>query len=114
MTRFSRYLPTTVMMAFLMGFMLAQIPYRVYADDDRDKHSDQDRARQALERGEVRPLAEILDITGSQIDGEIVETELEKEHGRWIYEIKYITKSGRMKEIHIKALSGRIIKHDDD
>jgi uncharacterized membrane protein YkoI len=85
-----------------------------FADDDLERVGDQERARRALEQGEVRPLAEILGIVRSRIDGEIVETEIENEDGAWVYEIKYISKSGRMKEIDVDGLSGRIVEFDDD
>ncbi|MGD2020700.1 MAG: peptidase M4, partial [Thiohalocapsa sp.] len=42
---------------------------------------DHDRARAALERGEVLPLAEILASVTAQVPGDVVEVELEREHG---------------------------------
>jgi len=105
---------TALIIGALAVLMLNQAPPPAYADGGLEKERDQVRARRALEQGEVRPFAEILKIVGSRIDGEIVETEFEKEDGVWVYEIKYITNSGRMKEIYVDALSGRIIKIEDD
>jgi uncharacterized membrane protein YkoI len=105
---------TALILGALAVLMLSQVPPPVYADGGSKMGRDQERARRALEQGEVRPLAEILRIIGSRIEGEIVETEFEKEDGIWVYEIKYITKRGHMKEIQVNAQSGRIIKIEDD
>ncbi len=103
-----------LIIAALAVLMLGLVPPPASADGGLEKERDQERARRALEQGEVRPLAEILRIVGDRIDGEIVETEFEREDGVWVYEIKYISKSGRMREIYVNALSGRVIKIEDD
>lgn len=105
---------TALTIGALAAFMLIVSPPFAGADGGLEKERGQVRALRALEKGEVRPFAEILQIVGSRIDGEIVETELEREDGVWVYEIKYITDSGRMKEIYVEALSGLIIKVEDD
>lgn len=105
---------TALTIGALVALMLTQTPPLAHAEGDLEKERDQERARRALEQGEVRPLAEILQIVGARIDGEIVETEFEREDGVWVYEIKYITRSGRMQEIYVDALSARIIKVEDD
>lgn len=96
------------------ALMLTQAPPLAYADDGLEAEPDHERARRALEQGEVRPLAEILQIVGYRIDGEIVETEIERKHGVWVYEIKYVSRSGRMTEIYVNALNGRTINLQGD
>jgi uncharacterized membrane protein YkoI len=105
---------TPFLIGALVALMFGHLGPFAYADDDLERVRDQERARWALEQGEVRPLADILGIVRSRIDGEIVETEIENEDGAWVYEIKYISKSGRMKEIYVDGLSGRIVEFDDD
>ena len=78
-----------------------------------DEDADHERARAALSRGDIRPLAEIYALIRPQIDGEIVETELEREDGRWVYEIKYISRTGRMRELYIDAKTGKAIKTEE-
>ena len=78
-----------------------------------DEDADHERARAALTRGDIRPLAEIYTLVRPRIDGEIVETELEREDGRWVYEIKYISRSGRMRELYIDAKTGKTIKTEE-
>lgn len=75
--------------------------------DDNDDH---DRARGAVERGDILPLESVLRALGPSIDGEIVGIELEKEGGRWIYEIKVVDRRGHMREIAADARTAKVIK----
>jgi len=81
---------------------------------DSDDERDHEKARGAYERGEVRSLSEIIDRVSSQVDGEIVEAEFEREHGRWIYELKIIERSGRLLELYVDAETAEIIKVEED
>ena len=74
------------------------------ADDDHE------RARAALERGEVLPLMTILERLAPVIDGDIIETELDREKGRWVYEITYIDSTGRLIELEIDAADATVLK----
>lgn len=78
------------------------------ADDDHE------RARRALERGEVMPLSEVLAALEPRIDGEIVSTEFEREDGAWVYEIKYIDRGGRLVELYVDARTARVLKAEDE
>lgn len=75
---------------------------------------DHDRARAALERGEVRPLDEILAAAAAEVPGEVVELELEREHGRWVYELKVIAPDGRVLEVMVDAASARVLGWERD
>lgn len=75
---------------------------------------DHDRAREALERGEVRPLEEILAAAAAEVPGEVVELELEREHGRWVYELKVIAPDGRVLEVLVDAASARVLGWERD
>lgn len=85
------------------------------ADGDREtaEEQDHDRARGAVERGDILPLATILEAIRPSIDGEIVGIELEREDGRWIYEIKVIDRRGRMLEIDADARTAKRLEDED-
>ncbi len=71
---------------------------------------DHDRAQHARERGEIRPLEEILPTVRERFPGEVAQIELEREQGIWIYEFKIIDRAGRLLEIRIDAMTGRVAK----
>jgi uncharacterized membrane protein YkoI len=89
------------------------------ADDDNKggdegDEDDHDRARRALEEGQARPLDEILVIVEDELGGRIVRVELERRHGRYIYEFRVITPSGELREVYVDAMSAEILKRDGD
>nr|WP_120796518.1 PepSY domain-containing protein [Thiocapsa rosea] len=82
-----------------------------------DRH-DHDRARQALQQGEVRSIAEILKRVEAQVPGEVIEVELERKRRsgetRWVYEIKLIAPDGRLLEVLVDAPTAEILVVEED
>ena len=74
---------------------------------------DHDRARQALEAGEVLPLHTILVRVEREQPGQVLDVELEREHegnrDRWIYEIKMLRSGGALVKLKVDARNGAII-----
>lgn len=76
-----------------------------------DDHED---ARRAVRDGRAKPLAEILPGIESRIGGRVLEVEFEREDGRYFYEFKMVTPSGRLLEVMVDAASGRVVEIEDD
>jgi uncharacterized membrane protein YkoI len=70
---------------------------------------DHDRARRALESGEIVPLRAILERVARDYPGQIMEVELEREAARWIYEITLLRTGGALVEIEIDARDGKLL-----
>jgi len=75
---------------------------------------DQDRARLALERGEIRPLDEVLRAVRDKAPGDVVSLDLKRDDGRWIYKLKVLAGSGKRRTVEIDAKSLQIVDDDDD
>ena len=84
---------------------------------DRDER-DHDRARLAFEAGEILPLAEILAVVEATRPGRVIEIELDRDDGRWVYELELLSPEGFLYEMEIDAASGTILEvereEDDD
>jgi len=74
---------------------------------------DQDAARQAVERGEIRPLANILEAVRGQLPGDVVGVEIESKNGRWMYEFRVLDADGRLFDVYIDARSGEIERTEE-
>ena len=70
---------------------------------------DEERARRALENGEILPLDRVIAPLNDRGSGEISGVELEKEKGIWIYEFKIISPAGEMQTVRINAMTGNLI-----
>lgn len=74
---------------------------------------DHDRARQALEAGEVLPLRSILERVERDYPGQVLDVELERSHEknqeRWVYEVKVLRAGGVLVKLKVDARDGAII-----
>ena len=68
---------------------------------------DHDRARHAVEEGRILPLRDILADAQTTTPGELIEAELEDEHGQLVYEIKILSPDGRLTKLHYDAQTGK-------
>lgn len=75
---------------------------------------DHDRARRALERGEILPLSAILDAAQAELPGRVIEVELERDDGAWIYELELVTETGQLVELELDGATGRVIEVETD
>ena len=74
---------------------------------------DHDRARQAVEAGEVLPLRSILERVEREYPGQVVDVELERERDssqeRWLYKIKLLRSGGALIKLKVDARDGSIL-----
>lgn len=101
--------------ALVFGSALA-MTVSAQADSAKDQRraAEAQAIRSAVARGHVLPLPHILKLAEARVQGEVVKIELEHEDGRLIYEIKILTKSGRVREVELDARTGALIKIEDD
>ena len=64
---------------------------------------DHERAREALEAGEILPLRTIIEKVERDYPGQILEVELEHEEERWVYEIKLLRANGALVKMKLDA-----------
>ena len=80
------------------------------AEARADEHRDHDVARQAVERGEIKSLAEIQQVVRDKLPGEIAGVKIEREGGRLTYEFRIVGARGRLLKVHVDAATGEIGK----
>jgi hypothetical protein len=64
---------------------------------------DHERAREALEAGEILPLRTIIEKLERDYPGQVIEVELEREDGRWVYKIKLLRANGALLKMKLDA-----------
>jgi uncharacterized membrane protein YkoI len=97
----------------LLAMLLAAVPLMAapaHADDD----DDHERVRVARQAGRILPLAELLARVEAEHPGEVLEVELEDEHGRLVYEIKLLRPGGRLAKLYFDAASGAPVTRGRD
>jgi len=76
------------------------------ADDDHLE------ARRLMETDSILPLESILDRVQAQRPGRILEVELEREDGRYVYEIELLDESGQVWELELDAVTGETLEQE--
>ncbi len=69
---------------------------------------DRDALRDAVQRGEIRSLAEILAVVRDKLPGKVAGVEVEREGGRWLYEFRVVDAKGRLFEVYVDARSAAV------
>ncbi len=59
-------------------------------------------------------LQQAVDAALTQKGGHIIEAELEREDGNYLYEIKGIDANGKSYKVYLNAATGQTVKSDDD
>ena len=74
---------------------------------DRDDH---ERALQAVQSGQVLPLTTVLERLGREHPGQVLEVELERDAGQWIYEIKLLSADGQLLKLKLDAGTAAVLR----
>ena len=76
---------------------------------------EQDEARRLRQEGVIQPLQQLLQQAMQRYPGaRLLEAELEEEDDQYVYEVELLTDSGQVRELELDAVSGRILKDEED
>ncbi len=63
-----------------------------------------------MQQGKIRPLLQLID--QHQFEGNLLDAELERDHGRLIYELEYLNDRGEVWEYELDAETGEILEQE--
>lgn len=89
---------------------MAALLWAAPLDAARAGEADHEQARRALQAGEVMPLAAVLERLARSHPGQVLEVELEREHGRWIYEIRLLQPDGQLVKLAVDARNAEVLR----
>lgn len=69
----------------------------------------QGEVRQLREAGKILPIETILERARAAQPGQIVEVELDREDGRYVYEVELIDDGDRVHKLELDAASGEVL-----
>lgn len=73
-----------------------------------------ERARLLNQQGKILPLEQIISVAMEVKSGQILETELEEDDGRLVYELEILDPSGQVWEMEFDASTGELIELENE
>ena len=96
---------------FFAGLLLAGL---LAAPLAQASDKDHERARQAVQAGQVMPLPALLDKLALTHPGQVLEVELERERKEgvevWVYEIKLLQPDGQLIKLELDAKTAEVLR----
>jgi uncharacterized membrane protein YkoI len=77
---------------------------------ERPEMREHDAVRAIKQRGDILSLDRILQEASGQHPGRVLESELEQEDGRYVYEVELVDDQGRVREMKFDASTGDVLK----
>ena len=77
---------------------------------ERPEMREHDAVRAIRQRGDILSLDRILQEARGQHPGRVLESELEQEDGRYVYEVELVDDQGRVREMKFDASTGDVLK----
>lgn len=103
-----RLISTTLPLILLLatgGVMLSLMP-SVQASDKLSANE----VLELMQQGKIKPLLTL--ISQHNFEGTLLDAELEREHGRLIYELEYLNDKGEVWEYELDAATGEILEQE--
>ena len=97
----------TLLRAALVSLLLAGLVQPPAWGSDRRDH---ERARAAVQAGQVLPLPTLLERLRRTHPGEVLELELERDDGRWIYEVRLLQANGQLLKLDVDAATAQVLQ----
>jgi uncharacterized membrane protein YkoI len=76
--------------------------------------SDSERARLLKQQGKILPLEQVIAAAMAVKSGQILETELEEDDGRFVYELEILDEAGQVWELELDAATAELIELDNE
>ena len=72
---------------------------------------DHDEIKQLREAAQILPMGEVMASAQAVQPGQLVEAELEREDGAYLYEIKILAADGTVHNLELDAATGEVLEH---
>jgi uncharacterized membrane protein YkoI len=71
---------------------------------------DHDEIKQLREAGQILPMSKVMASAQTVQPGQLVEAELEREDGAYLYEIEILAADGTVHKLELDAATGEVLK----
>ena len=95
-------------LAVLAGSALA-LSAPAWSDDNGKKEMDETREAVEMSKTAKVTVEQAIKTATEKMAGKVIEAELEKKHGKAVWEVEIVGEDGKVTEVHVDADSGAVI-----
>jgi uncharacterized membrane protein YkoI len=77
-----------------------------FAKDDDSRRE----IHQGIKQGDIKSLSDILVISKDKVVGEVIEAEIDRKGGKWLYELEVIDPEGLKSKVKVDAKTGDVVE----
>jgi uncharacterized membrane protein YkoI len=92
----------------LAGSVLA-LSVPAWSDDNGKKEMDETREAVELSKTAKVTVEQAIKTATEKVAGKVIEAELEKKHGKAVWEVEIVGEDGKVTEVHVDADSGAVV-----
>ena len=96
----------------LAGSVLA-LSAPAWSDDNGKKEMDETREAVEMSKTAKVTVEQAIKTATEKMAGKVIEAELEKKHGKAVWEVEIVGEDGKVTEVHVDADSGAIIDTEE-
>jgi uncharacterized membrane protein YkoI len=95
----------------LVGVMAVSVP----AWSGRDGKQEMDETKEAVELSKTAKVTieQAVKTATEKLPGKVIEAELEKKHGKGVWEVEIVGADGKVTEVHVDADTGAVIDMEE-
>jgi uncharacterized membrane protein YkoI len=92
-----------------LGLMLIWVTPGARAGHDLDH----DEIKQLRDSGQILPMGRVMAAATQIRPGQLIEAELEREDGVYLYEMKILAADGSLHKLYLDAATATLVEHQD-
>jgi uncharacterized membrane protein YkoI len=96
----------------LAGSVLA-LSVPAWSDDNGKKEMDETREAVELSKTAKVTVEQAIKTATEKVAGKVIEAELEKKHGKAVWEVEIVGEDGKVTEVHVDADSGAVVAAEE-
>lgn len=97
--------------AVLVGVLAVSVP----AWSGKDSKQEMDETKEAVELSKTAKVTieQAVKTATEKLPGKVIEAELEKKHGKGVWEVEIVGADGKVTEVHVDADTGTVIDMEE-
>jgi len=99
-------------LAVLAGSVLA-LSAPAWSDDNGKKEMDETREAVEMSKTAKVTVEQAIKTATEKMAGKVIEAELEKKHGKAVWEVEIVGEDGKVTEVHVDADSGAVVATEE-